>query len=233
MNGLTATLVLYQRVFQRAAQLTLRNWPVVGTVFVYAVVMTASLVLAAPLGIAGGFLVTLVRAACLGSVLSLVETMIRSGRVSWGDFRRSFGVYLWEVVGVTFVLWIVFVVATPAFASLPQGPGLLLALDLVVAVLFNAVPELIYLAHYTSLALLAASFTFISENWIEWFPATIVPTALAYLVARLPVAGVLAWVQTVVIVLIGYVTLVARGLLFLELHGSSRRGRAFRHRAGT
>jgi len=232
VSELATILAMYRRVFSRAGQLTLRNWPVLGTVPIYGVVIAASMVVATGLGIIGGLLVNLVWAACVGSFLSLVEAMIGSGRVSWDDFRRSFGAYLWDVVGVTFVLWIVFVIVTPAFRTLPQGPGLLLAMNLLIFVLFNAVPELIYLGHHSSLELLAASYEFITENWIEWFPATLVPAAVFYLVARLPVEGIVAWAQTAALALIVYVTMVARGLLFLELHGSSRRGRAFRHRTG-
>ena len=97
MSWLTATLALYRRVFSRAGQLALRNWPVLGTVFVYAVVMTTSALVAPRLGLLGGFLLSLVWASCVGSFLYLVEMLVRTGRVSWGDFRRSFGVYLWDV----------------------------------------------------------------------------------------------------------------------------------------
>ena len=232
MSWLTATLALYRRVFSRAGQLALRNWPVLGTVFVYAAVMTTSVLVASRLGLLGGFLLSLVWASCVGSFLYLVEMMVRTGRVSWGDFRRSFGVYVWDVVGVSFILWIVFAIATPALRTVPQGPGIILALDLVIFVLFNAVPELIYLGHCSSLELLAESYAFISDNWIEWFPPNIAAAGLLYLVASVPLGGILAWGQTAGMALLVYVAMVARGLLFLELHGSSRRARAFRHRTG-
>jgi hypothetical protein len=42
----------------------------------------------------------------------------------------------------------------------------------------------------------------------------------------------LAVLRTAILALWVYFMMVARGLLFLELHGSTRRARAFRHRAG-
>ena len=66
------TLALYRRAFSRAGQLALRNWPVLGTVFVYAVVMTTSVLVASRLGLLGGFLLSLVWASCVGSFLYLV-----------------------------------------------------------------------------------------------------------------------------------------------------------------
>ncbi len=232
MSWLTITLALYRRTLRRAAELTLRNWPVLGSLFVYAAVMSAATVLAAALGIVGGFLLSLVWAACVGSFLSLVEMIVRSGRVTLDDFRRSAGVYIWDVVGVTFVLWIAFQLLTPALATIPQGRMLLLGLMLIVLVFFNAVPELIYLGRCSSLELLGESYAFIGENWIEWFPLTVVLGALVLALDALPLAPLLEWPKLAAVALLVYYTMVVRGLLFLELHGSTRRSRAFRHRMG-
>jgi hypothetical protein len=232
VSWLVVTLALYRKAFRRATELTLKNWPVLASVFVYALVMAASAVLASLLGLLGGFLMSLVWAACVGSFLYVVEMMVRTARVSLEDFRRSFGAYLWDVVGVTFLFWVFFAVVTPALATLPQGRTLMLCLDLAIFVFFNAVPELIYLGRCSSLELLGESYAFIGENWIEWFPATFAVGALVYAVGALPFPGALAWLKTAVVALLIYFAMVVRGLLFLELHGSSRRSRAFRHRMG-
>lgn len=236
MTWLTTTLAMYRRAFLRAGALTLRNWPVAGTTFAYSLALAAGAIVGSSLGIfgsfVGGFLMSLVWAACVSSFLFMVEMMLRTGSVSWGDFRRSFGVYLWDVVGVTFILWVVFAVATPALRTLPQGPGLILGMNLVIVVLFNAVPELIYLGHHSSLELLTESYRFIADNWIEWFPATIAMAVPLILLAEVALPGALGLVRTAAIALWVYFMMVARGLLFLELHGSTRRARAFRHRAG-
>src|SRR5437868_7937276 len=210
----------------------MRNWAVLGSLFVYAVVMSAATALAAALGILGGFLLSLVWAACVGSFLYLVEMIVRTGRVTLEDFRRSAGVYLWDVVGVTFVLWIVFRLLAPALGTFPQGPMLLLGLYLIVLVFFNAVPELIYLGRSSSLELLGESYAFIGENWIEWFPVTFALGALVLGLAALPVPPLVEWPKLALVALLVYYTMVVRGLLFLELHGSTRRSRAFRHRMG-
>lgn len=232
MSWITATLAMYGRAFRRAGVLTLRNWPVAGTTFAYSLALAAAVLVGSGLGLVGGFLVSLVWAACVGSFLYLVEMMLRTGSVSLADFRRSFGVYLGDVLGVTFVLWVVFAVATPALATIPQGPGLILAMNLVIAVLFNAVPELIYLGHHTSLELLGESYRFIADNWIEWFPATIAMAVPIVLLVEMPLPDALALVRPALVALWTYFMMVARGLLFLELHGSTRRARDFRHRAG-
>jgi hypothetical protein len=232
MAWLTTTLAMFGRAFRRAGALTLRKWPVAGSSFAYSLALAAGAVAASSLGLLGGFLMSFVWAACVGSFLYMVEMILRTGSVSWDDFRRSFGVYLWDVVGVTFIVWIVFAVATPALRTLPQGPGLILGMNLVIAVLFNAVPELIYLGHHSSLELLGESYRFIADNWIEWFPATIVMAVPLVALNEVPLPAALTLIRPALLALWVYFMMVARGLLFLELHGSSRRARDFRRRAG-
>jgi len=224
------TWAIYRRVFARAAVLAVKNWPVLATIFIYFAAMTVAVAVALPFGMFGGFLVSLVSAACTGSFLYLVEMMVQTSRVTLEDFRRSFGVYLWDVVGVAFLSWVFFTLATPALLELPQGPVVLLCLRLLIFVLFNAVPELIYLGHYSSVQLLWESYAFISTNWIEWFPANIVAAAFIYAVASFPLDGAAGYLRLAVVSLLVYFVMVMRGLLFLELHGSSRRGRAFKYR---
>lgn len=222
---------MYRRVFLRAADLALRNWWVLVTTFAYSLILSFAGLLAPMFGMAGGFLFSLVWAACVGSFLFLVEMMVRTSRVTLDDFRNSFGAYLGDVVGVSFVMWIFWMVVTPALQQMPQGYAILQCIRLAGFVLFNALPELIYLGRCSSLQLFAESYSFIGSNWIEWFPANLVAAAIIYCVWSIPLAAPLSYLQLAVVSFLIYFTMVMRGLLFLELHGSSRRGRAFKYRS--
>jgi hypothetical protein len=237
VSGLAATVKMYQRVASRAASLAVRNWPVLLSALAYAAIMfVATLILGilASLGMGvmflAGFAMSLVSAACAASFLYLVEMIVRTNRVTLADFQRSFGVYLWDVVGVAFVLWIVGRLLVPVLASLPQATLLLTALYVLVLVFGNAVPELIYLGHHSTLALLQESYKFVGENWIEWFPPNLL--LFGVLIAlNIPVlTGPAYIVQQAITALFVYFAMVFRGLLFLELYGTSRRGRMFRYR---
>jgi hypothetical protein len=153
--------------------------------------------------------------------------------VTWEDFQRSFGAYLWDVLGVNFVLW-GFSLLTPMIVTLPQGPLILTSIAILGLVFFNAVPELIYLGHHSVLELFAESYRFITENWIEWFPPNVLFLLGYVLLQEIPVAQ--SWAallaKNALIGLFVYFAMVMRGLIFIELYGSSRRARAFRHRAG-
>jgi hypothetical protein len=226
------TFDLYKQAFSRAAVLAAKNWPVIGSLFVYGVIMLAARLLTLPLGFAGGLIMTLVNAACFSSFLYLVEMIVRTSKVSWEDLGRSFGVYLGDVVGVMFLFWLFSMLAGPVILASPRGDLILTVISLVIFVFFNAVPELIYLGHHSSLALLGESYNFIAANWIEWFPPTLIVGALAYSIYQMPLGGIAAYVQTALFGLVLYFGMVVRGLLFAELASSSRRARAFRYRAG-
>jgi len=227
-----ATWAMYRRVFARAAVLALRNWPVLLTAFVYSALTTASTWVALWLGFLGGIVTSLVFAACVSSFLHLVEVIIQSGKVGLEDFRRSFGMYLWDVVALSFLAWLFFAFATPAVLSLPQGPVLLLCIHIGLFVFFNAVPELIYLARLRLVDLLAQSYRFISDNWIEWLPANVAAAGLLVILWSIPFPPFLAWVPVLLTPLLAYFWMVMRGLLFLELQSTGRRGRIFQYRAG-
>ncbi len=230
MEWLHITLKIYAKVFTRAGTLAAKNWLVLGSVFVYSAIMSVTAGVAVFLGIIGGFVLSLLWAACVGSFLYLVEMIVRTSKVTLDDFRRSFGMYLWDVVGITFLFWVFFTVATPALLQIPRGYLILLFARIVIFVVFNAVPELIYMGHHSSLALLSESYAFVATNWIEWFPANVVAAGLLYAVASIPVGGFGVYLQTGLLGLLVYFTMVMRGLLFIELHGSTQRSRAFKYR---
>ena len=233
LESLTVTVDMYRRAFARGALLAVRNWPVLGTVFAYAAVLAVGAYFALFLGIAGGFVMALLGAACMGSFLYLVEMIVRTNRVNWEDFRRSFGMYLWDVIAVNFALWIFWQIAMPVARQLPQGHVVVLCVELLILVFFNAVPELIYLGHYSLLQLLSRSYEFIANNWIEWFPPNLLLMVVLAMLWLPNAGGVGARIaQLAVSALFLYFAMVVRGLLFIELDGSTRRSRIFRHKMG-
>jgi len=233
IESLVVTLDIYRRAFTRGAALAVKNWPVLGSVFAYGAILMAGGYFAAFLGIVGGFVFSLLLAACFGSFLYLVEMIVRTNRVNWDDFRRSFGMYLWDVVAVNFALWIFWQVVTPLLQQMPQGHVIVLCIDLLMLVLLNAVPELIYLGHYPLPQLLSRSYQFVATNWIEWFPPNLLLLAvLIALWSYTPIGLAERIIQTAVTALFLYFAMVVRGLLFIELDGSSRRSRIFRHKMG-
>lgn len=221
------TLALYGRAFRRGLGLALANWPVGLVVVVYGALLGLVATLTAPLGFVGGLVLYVVTVACASSWLSLVAEVLRTGRVRLADLLPGFTAYLGDLLTVFFLFWGLSLIARLVLAPFPY---LQIVFALATLVFFNAVPELVYLGRHPPATLLVESYRFIGENWVEWFPATIVLVACIAGVQLLP-AGPLGLVRETATGLVLYFAMIVRGLLFQELATSSRRGREFRRRA--
>ena len=239
------TLAMYGRALGQGAQLLARNLMLVLPALACLIgPLVAGLVLApfvrafGPLGqVVAGVLGVLLESACWSALLACTGEVIRSRRLVLHDVRAGFVAYLGDVVNVRFVIWIITFVG----AWLPGPVGVMIGLATLT--FFNAVPELIYLGRYGTADLLAASYRFIGERWIEWFPMNALLLGLFIAGATLLVAptiglggsqasGLSLLLGVMVMALLLAFSMLVRGLLFLELTQSSRRARAFRQAAG-
>jgi hypothetical protein len=231
MNGgwLGATAAMYGRVFRRAAELTVKNWPLGLLAVAYPMLLAALSRVLAPYGFVGGMVWTAAAAACFSSWLHFLEQVVNGrGRTDLRDLAASFGTYLGDVLNVGFLL---FLLQLGAAFVLAPFPLLLIVFALAVLVFLNAVPELIYLGRSAAAELLAESYRFIGTNWIEWFPANVLLIGVVLGVDAILPAGPLGLISAAGAGLVAAYGWVARGLLFLELTTSSRRAREFRRRA--
>jgi hypothetical protein len=238
MEIVLATLWIYRVAFKRTLELLAANWPVIFAPLAYSVILSLVTTFFGPLWLIGGIVITAVTAACASSALFLTENIVRMGKVSFGDFTKGFSVYLWEILGIAFILWIPMMLLTGVAASTPQGPAIILFVELLLYVILNPVPELIYQTRTSGVALLSASYEFIVENWIEWFvpniaigfaaywllvwldiPASYLPTFFGYFLLYSVFGLLLTFLM------------IFRGLVFSELNGTTRRSRAYRYRA--
>ena len=171
MTVLWATLQLYQDALRATARSLVRGWIIAVAVVIFAGLMLLASAVAAPLGILGGFILGAVNSLLIGATLSLVEQAVRnSRRLDLQDIKGSFGQYFWDVISVGFVLWLPIMILDKAASSNPYGPFLAAAVFLLIFILLNPAPEVIYLVQPGSpLEVIRLSYHFVIENWIEWF----------------------------------------------------------------
>lgn len=238
MKILQVTLWIYRTAFQRSWQSVRKNWVVSFAPVVYGIILSIAVSLSAPLGIIGGFIYSLVSAACVSSGLYLIKNLVDSGKANFNDFLNGFTVYIWDVITIAFILWIPMRVAAMGLASVPNGALLFFLLRLGLFVLLNAVPELIYQSRTSGLELIGASYNFIVENWLEWLIPNLLCAAAGYflldlfesVIFTLPVyLGLFLHALFLGLVLAYFMTF--RGFLFAELHGTTRRSRLYRYNA--
>jgi len=185
----SATLHLYRQVLSSTGRSLIRSWVTMVALMVFALLFVGVSKIAAPLGIAGGFILGIVNALLVGATLRLIEQSLSAARtIRFTDVTESFGHYFWDVIGVGFVLWIPTMLLDMGMQANPYGQFLSSAFLLLVFILLNPAPEVIYqVRHDSSLEVLKTSYQFILEHWIEWF----LPFAILILPVVLSPSGLL------------------------------------------
>jgi hypothetical protein len=164
--------------------------------------------------------------------------MVGNRKAGFDDFVAGFTVYLWELLGIAFILWIPMRLAAMVLAGVPNGGLIYLMIQIALYVFLNPVPELIYQSRTSGLDLLSASYNFIVENWIEWFIPNLLLTVVGYFLLQMLATiteGLPLFIQSFLQVFTFGLCLtyfmVFRGFLFAELYGTTRRSREYRYRA--
>lgn len=144
---------------------------IVGALIVFALLFVGATRIAAPLGMAGGFLLGAVNALLVGAILRLIERSLNTARtIQFTDVTESFGHYFWDVIGVGFVLWLPAMALDMGMQANPYGQFLSSAFLLLVFILLNPAPEVMYqVRHDSPLDVFKTSYDFVLEHWLEWF----------------------------------------------------------------
>ncbi|MBS2030965.1 MAG: hypothetical protein JST54_23890 [Deltaproteobacteria bacterium] len=189
------------------------------------------------LGIVGGFIMGLVECAIFASFLYFLDEVVSRSPTHIRELLTSVKRYFWPVMNVLFVLWIAQLVLGMVLSGLPNGGVIQMGIALVLFILLNATPEVIYQRRaWNGMDVIMGSVNFIQENWIEWFIPNLAFGAAAVFGVG-PLASLLAMalggfglVATGVIVgALLMPVMVFRGHLFRALDGSSSRARRFKY----
>lgn len=166
-----ATIQLYRQAALATLASFARSWILTLVVILFAILMIIVGSIAAPLGMAGGFLLGAANAFVIGATLNLTEQAVLGSRpLQWSDIPKSAGHYFWDVISVGFLVWFPLLILQMALQANPYRPLLTTAVFLLVFLLLNPVPEVIYqVRHGSAIDVLRESYDFVLENWIEWF----------------------------------------------------------------
>jgi hypothetical protein len=238
MEQIKAILWIYKTALTKTVQLLRDNLGIIFAPIAYGVVLSVAAILMAPLGFIGGMILGAVLAACASSALYLIENVVRMGKATLQDFIQGFTVYIWDILTLAFIFWIPMRLLSQFAYSIPNGPLLYLGVQILLYVIFNAVPEIIYQSRVSGLAVLSASYQFIVENWIEWLLPNLLVGVVGYLlrdlvhsvVAPLPFFFQYFFVEAGFGLFLTFL-MIFRGLLFAELNGTTRRSRVYRYKA--
>ncbi|MCT4605616.1 MAG: hypothetical protein N4A64_05830 [Marinisporobacter sp.] len=244
MNILKDIYETNKEISKKAIDLTMKNWVIVFTGIIYSIISIVLFRVSFLFSILAGIIITLVMSALLSNYLYLIENIISYGKISLDDFKKGFQVYIWKIYGVMVVIWFV-----NYGADLFLSPLLKLRIGFVTLwmvlywmafVLLNCLPEVIYQKHEDLRDLFQYSFSFIKENWIDWFVPNIFLGVLFYLVMGrsftisylMTSLSLSLSIKSMVFYFIGQFllsfTMVYRGLLFNLLSRTTRKKRVFK-----
>jgi hypothetical protein len=234
-----ATLRIYGECLARLPGDLRRNPWVLLLPALYAFIAQLAAMIAAHLGILGGFLMGFTQAALAASFLYFVEEVLGRSRTLPHELPRSFQRYLWPVVNVLFVFWVASLLLGVVARGIPTWVAL--GVGVVLFVLLNATPEVIYQRRlWNGLDVLSASVQFIQANWIEWFVPNLPLglTAAAVSLGFIPVEAIFdgllgPWLGAILFGLIQggllFIYFLFRGHLFQALDRTPARARRLRY----
>lgn len=246
LNIINDLIYINRSTAKKAANLFAKNWALIFTGIVYTIINIVliwfvSIFFRGILSIFGGLAIAIAMSAMLSNYLYLLNNIVKRGRFSLADFKEGFGAYLWKIYGVFFIAWVVGFLFDMAIYPLlgrvlPMRFGPIITL--LVFIIFNALPESIYLKYYSSWESILYAFNFIKENWLEWFLPNILFVVIIYFITGKFVsdifsvninfnflsAGLVRYLLSQVI--LSY-AMIYRGVLFELLSTSTRRKRMY------
>ena len=249
------TLRMYGDCALDAFRSLLKNWRIIPASIAAFVIFIISVVLFGRFGLAGGFLLGIVNIVLLTLYYRWISECVRKNFLSWREYLEFDYALFSSVINTAFILFMGLFV----LESLTRGLNLLwfvLCVKLAVFILFNAVPEVIYMRGAPGTMAFASSYEFVRENWIEWFLPLVVfltpvlvksPVAVLFMLSSGdPMLPVIKFIQAfapdfsmgftsgpagVILLLFSIAAatwfMIFRGFLFRELETGSRRQRAY------
>lgn len=247
---LSATIQMYRQAATDTRQRLLRNWWVGLLPFLYGAILFLVALFVFPLGMVGGFIFGFISALCTSSYLYFIAGIVNGQRMLLSELGESWRPYLSPVITVLFFFFLVQLTLQFTSPSRETSPAIAVLVALILLVLLNPLPEIVYLGRSDGFGMLQESFDFLRENWLEWFLPLVLFTILSFeiplpLFSPLQVGHLGFSFMSMVSLLFGsienllwsvisafilLVLMVFRGLLFRGLFGSSRRQRLFRSR---
>lgn len=246
---ITTTLQLYQQVTRETWKNARQNWWIAFLPLVYGVILLIAGLIAAPLGMLGGFLLGFILALCTSSYLYFIAGVVAGSRMTIAELSESWRPCLSPVITILFFFFIVQLALSIILPGMAGAGPIALLIHLILLIVLNPIPEIVYQGRSDGFDMLQESVDFLRENGIEWF-TPLVAIALFSFVAPLPfmavvsqsgnlsaptfgsnellygsVTGVLMAILSAVLF---YVLMVFRGLLFRTLASGTRRQRLYR-----
>lgn len=255
MEFLKDIIYINKMVIKKVSDLFVKNWLIIFTGIIYTTINLIAAIIVRPflfiplLNIVASIALYFVSVALFSSYFYVLFNIIKYKRFKFNDIKRGFKVYFYELTRIFFIggiaSLIVFRTLVPIISNSLGGylstTALTNILMIIVLVVLNPLPEVIYLKGRTGLDAVRYSFEYMKENWIEWLIPNVILIGLMYLVTGTVVTKLFSTginlnfsilsIKGLALYLIGQIifsfTMIYRGVLMEILSTSTRRKRMF------
>lgn len=246
MDYIQDILHLNKEIIPKSFMLTIKNIKAALLSIPYILLYAALSVVAGNTGLFAGIIMAVATGLIASDYLYVVEMIIRYGHFDLEDIKKGFTVYLRPVYMIIFAVYVVQLglglFLGPLMRIIIMGYSFSAILYFVAILVFNTIPEVIYIKGYQMGDMFTYSLEFIKENWLQWLLPNIIFMYIMYIAFRNMVSSiflasyggnsVILVIMAIIIMLVVQVVLlfamIYRGNLFKLLDGSSMRKRNFK-----
>lgn len=163
-----ATALMYWDAARLASSDLARNWPILpGSIGLFGAYLIG-ITLFSGMGFAGGMIAGLIQISLLCLYYSWISQSVQKERLRFQDLLQfDYGLFF-NIISVAFIIFIVQFLLQMLTTGL-DATFLILAVQLGIVLIFNAIPEVIHLNRIESVPALSEAAKFTRDNWIEWY----------------------------------------------------------------
>lgn len=186
MDYIKDVIYVNKESFSKTIKSLKKSWPIIFIGLVYGLISIVvsgvlNLLLMGPLGILSGIISIIITSSLFSNYLYLLSNVIKFGRVDFDDFKNGFTFYLRKIYSVIFIFYLANLLITLTTNMLGSlGLTLTTLISLAAFILLNALPETIYQKYYGPVDTISYTFSFFTENVLNWAIPNIVFFAILY-----------------------------------------------------
>ncbi|MBX7137808.1 MAG: hypothetical protein K1X83_07470 [Oligoflexia bacterium] len=159
---------IYLNAAKQATHNLLRNPLLIGSSIAAYLALIVLAQLFGGMGFAGGMVVGLAQVVLLAYYFSWLQDISNGVRLNLSEMLKLDYQLLSAVINAAFIIYIALFIVQQLIQGM-QLERVLIVLQLFIILVFNALPESIYIGRYDGMSALSESANFTKNRWIEWY----------------------------------------------------------------
>ncbi|WP_416198151.1 MAG: DUF624 domain-containing protein [Sporanaerobacter sp.] len=161
-------------VIKKTGRGFVKNWPIIFSGFLYTFLNLVlfsiiNYLFRGFLNILVGFAAAIISSSLISNYLYLLYNVIKYDRINLKNVKEGFSYFLWKVYGIFFIAWILnFLLGRLGNIIPTSATRINIIINLLILIIFNPLPEIVYQKSYSSWESITYSFDFMRENWLNW-----------------------------------------------------------------